>query len=942
MVCSRLKQYCIDNGIISNPTNTYSSWENAVAERKNRTLMEAARSQLFSSQKPKNLWEDSVATANYVQNRTPSRSNPGWATPYQMKENRKPSVKHFRVFGCDAMVHIPSAKVANKLMPRSIKATFVGYNIEGPTVSYRFITESGKYMVSGNATFNELPILHRHNSSLKEEEKSIKREDYTDLFSPEIPFTEDSEISESPRKRVKFAENSCEHREIIQTRLRTKLKEMASSRDRQQAARPLSKSPPDKPVVFPHAAEVQHPGSIEHINPYLNPFLPRSSTADARDDSEWSQLPQSTLGHNNSQAVLQHQGVSTSPQDQLGGHYPGTQLTPAPVDLNDPSPDAHIPSNVADPLDCPDSGVKDTFDEEAHVEPTEDNFNVLLANYLSIDCELDEKSKEKEEQTQCHLLNILACMTSARDTLETEPLTYEEAANSGDREAWLDSMNSELQSIEENKTWELVDLPEGKRALGTKWVFKYKLDGQGKVIRYKSRVVVQGWAQREGIDYNETFAPVARYGSVRLLLAIAAAKGWDVEQLDVKTAFLHGEIDMPDIYVKQPKGFVKKGQESKVYRLLRSLYGLKQAPRIFNQVVHAAFTKNLGFTQSKRDPCVYSKITEDEVTILIVFVDDIIITSSRSSHDYYEQLKASGLDIVKLGSLAYFLGIRINRNMITGELSLDQEAYIDRFLDKFGMLTCSGQSTPIDNSVPLSKEMCPDTFEEKRLMEKHPYREAIGSLMYLAVSTRPDLAKAISNVSKYLDNPGELHWRAVKRILRYVKHTKHLKLILGGKDIPLVLNCYADADLGGDLDKRRSTSGYIVMLGNSPIIWKSRLQTSTARSTTEAEYLSVSDLTGEILYFLPMLGEMDIPATGPVVVKEDNQGCIAISNNPTLNSRSKHIDIRHHVVRDLVDDGTIKLEYCPTKMMVADILTKGLPKATHWHILPLLNLRNKL
>jgi hypothetical protein len=166
-------------------------------------------------------------------------------------------------------------------------------------------------------------------------------------------------------------------------------------------------------------------------------------------------------------------------------------------------------------------------------------------------------------------------------------------------------MNSELQSIEENKTWELVDLPEGKRALGTKWVFKYKLDGQGKVIRYKSRVVVQGWAQREGIDYNETFAPVARYGSVRLLLAIAAAKGWDVEQLDVKTAFLHGEIDTPDIYVKQPKGFVKKGQELKVFRLLRSLYGLKQAPRIFFQVVHAAFTKNLGFIYSieKRSLC---------------------------------------------------------------------------------------------------------------------------------------------------------------------------------------------------------------------------------------------------------------------------------------------------------------------------------------------------
>ena len=166
---------------------------------------------------------------------------------------------------------------------------------------------------------------------------------------------------------------------------------------------------------------------------------------------------------------------------------------------------------------------------------------------------------------------------------------------------------------------------------------------------------------------------------------------------------------MDHIYVKQPKGFVKEGQENKVYRLKKSLYGLKQAPRIFNKVIHSAFTNHLGFTQSKRDPCVYSKITEDEVTILIVFVDDIIITSSRESHDYYEQLKSSGLDIVNLGALEYFLGIRIKRNLIRGEISLDQEAYIDRVLEKFGMLTCSGQATPIDVSTPLSKEMCPDS-----------------------------------------------------------------------------------------------------------------------------------------------------------------------------------------------------------------------------------------
>jgi hypothetical protein len=219
-----------------------------------------------------------------------------------------------------------------------------------------------------------------------------------------------------------------------------------------------------------------------------------------------------------------------------------------------------------------------------------------------------------------------------------------------------------------------------------------------------------------------------------------------------------------------------------------------------------------------------------------------------------------------------------------------------------------------------------------------PYREGVGSISYLAISTRPDIAKAVSNVSKYLANPGREHWNALKRILSYLKHTRTLSLILGGKDTPLTMNCFADADFGGDIDNRRSTSGFIVLIGDSPVMWKSRLQVSTARSTTEAEYLSVSDLTGEILYYLPMLKEIGIPQEGAVTIGEDNQGCIAISANPISNSRSKHIDIRHHVIRDLVKAGTIKLTYCPTDKMVADILTKGLTKALHWALMPLLNL----
>ena len=443
-------------------------------------------------------------------------------------------------------------------------------------------------------------------------------------------------------------------------------------------------------------------------------------------------------------------------------------------------------------------------------------------------------------------------------------------------------------------------------------------------------------------NVSDTFAPVGNFGSLRLLLAISASKGWDARHLDVKTAFLHGEIDQDDLYVKQPLGFVVKGKEDHVLRLLKSLYGLQQANKIWNKTIHDILTKGLGFTRSKRDPCIYFKINSNEITIISLYVDDLFTISNNPKRDYAKELEAQGLDIQDLGPLKYFLGIRAARRLETGEISLDQEKYVDMILAKFGMTDCSSRSTPINECEPLSESMCPTTYTEHLEMRNIPYREAIGSIMYLAVSTRPDISKAVSNVSKYLQNPGPAHWMAVKRILRYLKGTRDLKLILGKRGAALKMKAYSDADLAGDLDKRRSTTGYVILLDDSPIMWKSRLQATTAKSTTEAEYMAVSDTSAEVLYFIPLLKEMGIPPTESIRLMEDNQGCISVAKNPINNSRTKHIDIKHHFVRDLVVNGTIALEYCDTKSQLADILTKGLPKSVHWKFLKLLNMRRTL
>jgi hypothetical protein len=326
---------------------------------------------------------------------------------------------------------------------------------------------------------------------------------------------------------------------------------------------------------------------------------------------------------------------------------------------------------------------------------------------------------------------------------------------------------------------------------------------------------------------------------------------------------------------------------------------------------------------------------------LSLYVDDIFLVTNQPEIDYCLELKRLGLDIKDLGPISYFLGIRANRNLDTMEISLDQEKYVETVLDKFKMNDCSTMSTPINESEPLSESMSPTDYKGHLEMRNIPYREAVGSIMYLAVSTRPDISKAVSNVSKYLQNPGLEHWKAVKRILRYLKGTKDLKLILGGKNADTKLKAYSDADLAGDLDKRRSTTGYVIVLGNSPIMWKCS-QASTAKSTTEAEYMAVSDTSAEILYFIPLLRDMGIPPTDAIRLMEDNQGCISVANNPVNNSRTKHIDIKHHFVRDLVSNGTIALEYCDTRSQLADIFTKGLPKAAHWKFLGLLNMRRVL
>jgi hypothetical protein len=549
----------------------------------------------------------------------------------------------------------------------------------------------------------------------------------------------------------------------------------------------------------------------------------------------------------------------------------------------------------------------------------------------------DEEDDKMSTTGQSALLaSTFALSTKAVEIdKDPDPKTFLEAITGKDRKYWQNSMDDEMESIVSNETWELVKLPKGRKAIGLKWVYKRKRGVDGQFNRFKSRLVVKGYCQKQGVDYDETWSPVANYSSVRMLLAIAASKDLDILQYDVKTAFLHGEIDVDDIYVKQPEGYVVKGKEHWVYRLKKSLYGLKQAPRIFNKSIHKVFV-NSGFKQSKRDPCVYIKTLNDETTMLIIFVDDIII-ASNVKHQYYEMFRQAKIDIQEIGELNHFLGIRILRDRSKRVITMDQTVYLDRVLAKHGMSNVAPVSTPMSTEV-LTAAMSPKTSEEIQNMRNVPYRQAVGSIMYLAVSTRPDIAKAVSAVSKYLENPGQKHWNAVKRILRYLKGTRELKLHLGGTS-EIELKVWSDADWAGDLDKRRSTTGYLVFLGDGPISWKSRLQPTVAASTTEAEYMAAFEACSEVMYLRPLLSELGFQQSKATKIYEDNRGCIAISKDPATTGRTKHIDIKYHFLREQVKKGSVKLVECFTDDMIADVLTKGLNKAKHTKFVKMLNLK---
>ena len=482
---------------------------------------------------------------------------------------------------------------------------------------------------------------------------------------------------------------------------------------------------------------------------------------------------------------------------------------------------------------------------------------------------------------------------------------------------WQNAIETEFLALEENQTWDVVPCPPSVKPLGSKFVFTIKLRSDGSIDRYKARLVVLGNRQEFGLDYEETFAPVAKMTTVRTILAIAASEYWQLHQMDVKNAFLHSDLK-EEVYIKLPTGMPTQSPNA-VYKLKRSLYGLKQAPRVWFEKFRTTLL-GFSFKQSQYDPSLFLQRTSKGIVVLLVYVDDIVVTGSdQEAISRVKKLLHSTFHMKDLGQLTYFLGLEVKYQ--PQGIFVTQHKYIQDLIHLAGLTNATTADTPMEVNVKYKRD------EGELLQDPTSYRKLVGSLIYLTI-TRPDVSFAVHTVSKFMHTPRHFHLAAVHRIIRYLIGTSTRGLFFPAGSPPQ-LQAYSDADWAGCPDTRKSTTGWCMFIGNAPISWKCKKQDSISKSSTEAEYRAMSAACSEIIWLRGLLSELGFSQSQPTPLHADNTSAIQIAANPVYHERTKHIEVDCHSIRDAYDRRIITLPHVSTSVQTADIFTKSLTRQRH-------------
>ncbi|KAG6438785.1 hypothetical protein O3G_MSEX000222 [Manduca sexta] len=501
------------------------------------------------------------------------------------------------------------------------------------------------------------------------------------------------------------------------------------------------------------------------------------------------------------------------------------------------------------------------------------------------------------------------------------PENYEEAINSSESKKWKRAMDEEIQSLEENNTWKIVKEPLNKKIIEVKWIYRIKSNGN-----YKARVVAKGFQQIYS-ENEEIYSPVARMTTLKIVLSTACLNGWEIEQMDVETAFLNGNIKS-EVYIYPPDGY--EIEEGKVYLLKKSLYGLRESPRDWYECFHN-FMEEISFKRSDHDYCLYTGCIRDEKVYIILYVDDLLVVSSNiNCIKEVKNMLNKKFRMKDLGRIKQYLGINIEYKKEEKKMYLSQEEYIKNVASKFQIINSKGYETPMEINLKLEPSA--------KINENFKYRNLIGALLYVANGTRPDISYSVNYLSRFQNSYDETHYKYALRVLKYLYNTRKFKLNYNA-NYENIIDAYVDADWGADIVDRKSTTGIVIKVYGNTIFWKSQKQKIVSRASTHAEYYALADCVEEVLPIKGVLSDLDV-VINCIKIYEDNTGAIALSKNGKFCKNSKHIDISYHFVHDFEKKGIINVCKINTEEQIADILTKSLCKAKHKKFRYLLGVRN--
>ncbi|GJR27786.1 putative ribonuclease H-like domain-containing protein [Tanacetum coccineum] len=870
---SNLIELCGSKGIKRDYSVARTPQQNRVAERKNRTLIEAARTMLADSKLPTMFWTEAVSTACYVLNRV-LVTRPHTKTPYELLSGKVPNISHLKPFGCHVTI-LNTSDHLGKFEGKADEGFLVGYSAHSKayrvynlsnkkieeTLNLRYMEDKPNVQGLGHEWYFDLDYLtdslgytrfksnqpagtQDTNTHAGTHDDSDSECDEQVIVVPSFPSNHFS----GPKVHTASAtvESTSDYAEELARLQRQAYEANSTAKDTWNTADTVPTGSGVPTTSIPAGSINQPAGGsavpstpsssvVEPVHADATPLPPGHSLGSSENSTRFSS-PSDLANHMSSSSEMEgihhHPTTGIFSESTYDADFGGSVTNLAPSIAVDPVPTrrvhtvhpiSQIIGDITSPVLTRGTLKKSKFGESA------------LAGYVH-----DQQRNNHTDYLHC----LFACFLS-----QLEPSSVAQALNDPD---WVEAMQEEMQQFVNQDVWKLVPLPEGKTAIGTKWILKNKRDARGIVVRNKARLVAQGHRQEEGIDYDEVFAPVARIEAIRLFLAFASYMGFMVYQMDVKSAFLYGKID-EEVYVTQPKGFEDPFYPKHVYRVVKALYGLHQAPRAWYARLSTFLLKH-NYRRGTIDKTLFIKKNSRDIILVQVYVDDIIFGSTNQTWcDEFEVLMKGEFEMSAMGELTFFLGLQVKQQ--PDGIFISQDKYVQDMLRRFDMESVRPATTPYEAAKPKSKD------EPDDAVNVHLYRSMIGSLMYLTAS-RPDIMFAVSACSRHQVTPLTSNLNAVKKIFKYLKGQPKLGLWYP-RDSPFVLEAYSDSDYAGSNGDRKSTTGGCQFLGRRLISWQCKKQTVVATSSTEAEYVAAANCCGQQLSCIltPALTHNPIQAT---------------------------------------------------------------------------------